>query len=303
MDLSEVGLSADGSPETLDRRLFVQLQVFDIEPASGPRAMVSALTRRLDERRISAVVYEDVNDHRGIGLLTWAEDPSHLVDEVRSLLGGKRFNALTPRPGWNMFGRTYATGHEQGLSHWLLERPKQNILNTDNRWAVWYPLRRKGEFGRLDDRTKGGILREHGSLGRAYGEAGLVQDIRLACFGLDTEDNDFVIGLVAAGLHPISHVVQAMRSTEQTATYIEKMGPFFVGRKVWQNPSEWKDPAAEEAASEDPVTEAPAQEEPPAKEAGAPEAAQTGEEAAVEPSDTVDDFVPIDEDIADETKD
>ena len=31
----------------------------------------------------------------------------------------------------------------------------------------------------------------------------------------------------------LSHCVQSMRKTRQTAEYIEKMGPFFTGRAVW----------------------------------------------------------------------
>ncbi|MGC4089308.1 MAG: chlorite dismutase family protein [Polyangiaceae bacterium] len=75
-------------------------------------------------------------------------------------------------------------------------------------------------------------MREHGGIGRAYGEADLAHDVRLACHGLDQNDNDFVIGLIGKSLHPLSHVVQAMRATRQTAEFMEQMGPFFVGRAV-----------------------------------------------------------------------
>ena len=57
-------------------------------------------------------------------------------------------------------------------------------------------------------------------------------DIRLACHGLDRSDNDFVVGLVGRELFPLSAVVQAMRKTQQTALYLDRLGPFFVGRKV-----------------------------------------------------------------------
>jgi hypothetical protein len=30
--------------------------------------------------------------------------------------------------------------------------------------------------------------------------------------------------------------VQAMRKTQQTALYLERLGPFFVGRAIWQSP-------------------------------------------------------------------
>jgi chlorite dismutase len=56
--------------------------------------------------------------------------------------------------------------------------------------------------------------------------------VRLACHGLDANDNEFVIGLIGKDLYPLSHVVQSMRSTRQTAEFIAQMGPFFVGRAV-----------------------------------------------------------------------
>src|SRR5262249_45576731 len=57
-------------------------------------------------------------------------------------------------------------------------------------------------------------------------------DIRLACHGLDKDDNDFVVGLIGKELFPLSAIVQAMRKTQQTALYLERLGPFFVGRAV-----------------------------------------------------------------------
>ena len=101
---------------------------------------------------------------------------------------------------------------------------------------MWYPLRRVGAFARLPAEEQGAVLREHARLGRAYGEAGFVHDIRLACYGLDVEDNDFVIGLVGRDLHPLSHLVEAMRKTAQTAAYIQRLGPFFVGHSLWRSP-------------------------------------------------------------------
>jgi hypothetical protein len=50
-------------------------------------------------------------------------------------------------------------------------------------------------------------------------------------------DNDFVLGLVGPELHPLSAMVQAMRRTRQTSNYLASLGPFFVGRAVWQSPS------------------------------------------------------------------
>lgn len=137
---------------------------------------------------------------------------------------------LSYRPEMTMTGRTYSSGREPNLEEWLLNRPLQNVLNPDFPWAIWYPLRRKSEFYRLEHRERGRILGEHALLGRSYAASGYASDIRLACFGLDTNDNEFVIGLVGPDLHPLSRLIQDMRQTEQTTKYIESLGPFFVGK-------------------------------------------------------------------------
>jgi chlorite dismutase len=46
-----------------------------------------------------------------------------------------------------------------------------------------------------------------------------------------------VIGLIGKELFPLSALVQAMRKTQQTSLYLDRLGPFFVGRAVWQSPT------------------------------------------------------------------
>ena len=67
-----------------------------------------------------------------------------------------------------------------------------------------------------------------------FGRADLAHDIRLACHGLDKHDNDFVIGVLGKALHPLSVVIQTMRGTQQTALYLTNLGPFFVGKAIYQ---------------------------------------------------------------------
>ena len=73
------------------------------------------------------------------------------------------------------------------------------------------------------------------TIGMSFGAGDYAHDIRLACHGLDKEDNDFVIGLIGKELYPLSALVQTMRKTQQTSLYLERLGPFFVGRAVWQS--------------------------------------------------------------------
>jgi chlorite dismutase len=134
-----------------------------------------------------------------------------------------------------MLGRTYAMGYEPDLEHTLINRPRQRVTNPEWPWAIWYPLRRAGTFEQLSAQEQRVILMEHGGVGRSFGNAGLGTDIRLACHGLDKNDNDFVIGLVGPQLYPLSSIVQRMRKTRQTSLHLESLGPFFVGKAVWQN--------------------------------------------------------------------
>ena len=232
VDVNERGSDKSGNPVSMNRRLFMQLLGFE---AQSPAKALPELGKALREHGIPSVVYEDVNHPRGFAVLTFSEDPADFVNKVRPLVGGDLIGGIQPRPELSMLGRTYSTGFEQDLEFWLLQRPRETVLNEAWPWAIWYPLRRVGPFERLDAREKGQIMREHGGIGRAYGTQDYAHDVRLACHGLDQADNDFVIGLIGKELHPLSHVVQAMRQTRQTAEFMDKMGPFFVGRAVFRN--------------------------------------------------------------------
>jgi chlorite dismutase len=232
IDVREHGAPRDGLPQVLERRLYMQLLVFDAETGARASSASRALAESLSARRVPSVLYADVNHPAGIGLLTWTEEPSDFVEKVRPALADPGAEVLRLRPEFTMLGRTYSSGFEPDLEYWLLRRPRETALDTRWPWAVWYPLRRSGAFERLEGRERGGVLKEHAEIGKAYGAADLAHDIRLACHGLDAKDNEFVIGLIGKDLHPLSHVVQAMRRTRQTSEFINQMGPFFVGHVI-----------------------------------------------------------------------
>ncbi|HXX69339.1 MAG TPA: chlorite dismutase family protein [Polyangiaceae bacterium] len=229
VDVSEYGAKRDGVRQSADRRLFMQLLVFDAPEGSAGDELAKRVADACARARVAAAVYADASGPRGVGLLTWNEDPSHFVRAVRPLFTDEELARLIPRPRFAMLGRTYSTGHEPELEWALLRRPVENVTNERYRWHVWYPLRRTAAFARLEAHDQAQILREHAQIGMAYGAQDLAHDVRLACYGLDAADNEFVIGLVGRDLHPLSHLVQAMRKTRQTSEFIEKMGPFFVG--------------------------------------------------------------------------
>lgn len=228
-DLREKGADVDGRPQVSERRLYAQLHAY-----TGC-ARLNALVDVLRTSGLQSVLYFDVNDPAGVGVLFLTEDPAVFTGRVRDLLALGPFAALTRKDGLTMTGRTYSTGRETDLEYMLLEKPRRTALNPEWPWAVWYPLRRKPKFALLPPGEQGKILHEHAMIGFAYGKGDFAHDIRLACHGLDRDDNEFVIGLVGKDLYPLSRIVQEMRATQQTAKYIKSLGPFFVGRAAWQS--------------------------------------------------------------------
>jgi chlorite dismutase len=227
-DISEKGGLKGGQQQRSDERLFMQLFAFT------NCTDVAGVIRQLAATRFESVLYQDLNDPKGIGLLTLSRDPNTFIDDVRSVVNTGALAGLTLRPDLTMFGRTYSLGYEPDLRSVLIDRPRRTVLNPAWPWGVWYPLRRNGRFAQLSAEEQRTILAEHGEIGMRFGAADYVHDVRLACHGLDRDDNDFVIGLIGKDLYPLSAIVQVMRKTQQTSLYLDRLGPFFVGRAVWQ---------------------------------------------------------------------
>lgn len=229
LDISEKGQTAEGRELSSDKRLFMQLLAFGGCKDTGP--LIAALV----EARVDGVLYKDLNDPRGIALVTMKEDPEYFIGDLRQLLSRPLFEELEFKPEYTMFGRTYALGHESDLESALIHRPRSRLRDPKLRWGIWYPLRRAGSFEQLPAKEQRAMLREHGSVGRAFGRVGYGYDIRLACHGLDKNDNDFVIGLLGPELFPLSAIVQRMRKTKQTSLHLEQLGPFFIGKAAWKS--------------------------------------------------------------------
>ncbi len=231
VDISEKGRNAEGETVSTERRLYMQFHGYggctDIEP----------LVQALNQSSINGVLYLDANDPTGVGFLTFSDNPEYFVSDVRKVLSSQPFSSLIYKPEYDMFGRTYTIGYESDLEATLIKRPISRVIDPELKWAVWYPLRREGTFEQLSSDEQNTALMEHGGIGRAFGRARLAYDIRLACHGMDKNDNDFVVALLGSDLAPLSKVVQRMRKTVQTSQHMQHMGPFFVGKVVWQNDS------------------------------------------------------------------
>ena len=228
-DLSERGGMRAGQPQRSDERLFMQLLAY------GGCRDTAPLAKALAVPGVEGALYEDANDPQGVAILTVTRDPNFFVETLRPILNSAPFAALVSKPELTMLGRTYAIGYEPDLKEVLIDRPRRTVLNREWKWAVWYPLRRSGRFAQLPVEEQRVILAEHGAIGMSFGAADYAHDIRLACHGLDRDDNDFVVGLLGPELHPLSIIVQRMRKTKQTSLHLERLGPFFVGRVAWQS--------------------------------------------------------------------
>ncbi len=223
-DISEHGRAKDGTPLTSTRRLYVQFLAWTGAASLEPLATALASWGK------PSALYTDLNDPRGGGLVFLSENPDFFVTEAREFLSQPPFAQLAFKPELAMFGRTYAVGYENDLEEVLLKRPKSRILDPLHPWVIWYPVRREKAFEALPEEQKHDVLMDHGGIGKAFGKAGIAQDIRLACHGFDTHDNDFVIGIVAKELIGASAVVQAMRKSLQTMHHLDNLGPFFAGK-------------------------------------------------------------------------
>ncbi len=226
ISLAEKGRGPDG-PISLDRRLFMQFMAFR-------NADQEFLTNQLQKVSAQAVVYQELSDAKGVGLIVYCEDPGYIVDQIHPILNAAELSKMEFREEYTMVGRTYSIGYESDLEDVLIARSARRVCDPATPWAVFYPVRRSGAFERESREEQGKMLSEHGGIGRAYGKAGFATDIRLAAHGLNKDDNDFIVGLLGKELFPLSALVQHMRRTRQTSEFIEKMGPFFVGRALWQ---------------------------------------------------------------------
>lgn len=227
LNLAETGTRG----RQMDRRLFMQLLVF------GGCADPGRVEKSLREAEFPAALYADLHDPFGIGILTLSEDPAFFTGPWRKMLRSAPFAELRLKPEHTLFGRSYALGYEPDLEETLIRRPTRTALHPDWSWAVWYRLRRSGAFAQLPPEEQKQQLKEHGQIGFRYGRGDHAHDIRLACHGLDTNDNDFAVGVTGRELAPLSKLIEHMRQTQQTSLYLDRLGPFFIGHTLWKSDS------------------------------------------------------------------
>ncbi|KAF4668263.1 hypothetical protein FOL47_003118 [Perkinsus chesapeaki] len=224
--------------QTSEERLYVRLDVLEAVDCARLPGSKRKLEEQMKAADVSCVIYDNINSPKSIGLLTWSIDPSHFAKVVNPVLQQAGIgDVLSPVPGWTMLGKTYSNGHEPSLRDFLLKKVPRNATRQDAPYAVWYPMRRKGEFYMETPSDQCRMLLHHAAIGRAYAEVGAAYDIRLNCYGIDADDNEFVVGLIGKDLYGLSKIVEEMRKTEHTSYYLKSLGPFFVGLRVFSHQS------------------------------------------------------------------
>ena len=97
-EIRELGAPCEGVLQTSDRRLYLQLQAF------GEVNDANSLIAPIKESGLECVLYLDINDPYGIGLLMMSEDPKAFVGEFRDLMNRSPFLELRHKPEWTMLG-------------------------------------------------------------------------------------------------------------------------------------------------------------------------------------------------------
>ena len=90
-DISERGGMKNGQPQRSDARLFMQFLAF------GGCEQARPLIDAVDSAGVPGVLYEDLNDPRGVALLTFSDDPNFFLDRVRPMLNGPVFRPLVQK--------------------------------------------------------------------------------------------------------------------------------------------------------------------------------------------------------------
>src|SRR5262249_57542599 len=113
-DTTKIDVQEHGADrQTSERRLFMQLSAF------GGCLDAKPLQRALESSRIEATLYQDLNDPRGVAVVSMSEDPIFFVSALREVLNAEPFAGLTKKPELTMFGPTYPSAFHTDLAHSL----------------------------------------------------------------------------------------------------------------------------------------------------------------------------------------
>jgi hypothetical protein len=201
-----------------DTPLFLQLLVFtdcvDYKP----------LSLQLDRLPIDCLLFKDLRDPQGIGLLAFSDDPEHIASDLRDMLSSRLFRAFMLRHELTMTARTFGD----------IARAREELeAATRNRewpWAIWHPIKGTAALAALDEKLHAAAF------GRMVDVTGLGPSdfgrVLLKGHGLDGHGNDFVQGFFGRHLHQLSAIIESTQRSPLHGELVSASGPYFVGRSL-----------------------------------------------------------------------
>jgi chlorite dismutase len=156
----------------------------------------------------------------GTDLMLWLHGPS--AESLQAALRGFRRTAAGPatRLAWSVMGshRPAEFSRDHVPSFMLGTQPKA--------WLCVYPFVRSYDWYLLPAEERGGMLREHGLAGRAYGG---VQANTVSAFALN--DYEWILALESDDLNELVDLMRGLRATE-ARRHVREEVPFHTGRRV-----------------------------------------------------------------------
>ena len=198
---------------------------------ADPQAAVAALA----EDGVEGALYVDANDPQGIGLIVAAEDPGLLRDDaaravqppaVRGVHAQARVRHARP----HVLDRLRA----RSRGHAVHEAARQDAEPREPLGRVVSAAARRRSFRRCRPIISAASWPSTARSRNATAPAGMPPTCASRATASTRTTTTSSSACSARTCIRLSAVVQEMRKTEQTAQYLDSLGPFFVGKAVWQ---------------------------------------------------------------------
>lgn len=85
--------------------------------------------RALTSAGLDAVLYKEVSDPTGVGLLVMSEDAETLTGDLHELFRNRPFSALVRKPDHARLGVTYAPADDGDSLQAMADRRRERLLN------------------------------------------------------------------------------------------------------------------------------------------------------------------------------
>ncbi|CAM3202688.1 putative heme peroxidase [Arthrobacter ulcerisalmonis] len=192
-----------------------------VERGADAAAAFEALLAQLDQRGVTHRGSYDVSGMRAdADVMVWLHgpQPEELQQAIRDIRRSDLFAGT--EIVWSAMGvhreAEFAKNHTPAYSRGV----------APAEWLCVYPFVRSYEWYILPDAERGGMLREHGLLGREFPQ---VISNTVSSFALG--DWEWILGLEAPELVDLVDLMRHLRNTE-ARNHVREEVPFYTGRRV-----------------------------------------------------------------------